>query len=198
MDDREHASLGGEDCIRELLYYVGERPDREGLQETPGRAFKALRFFTSGYSGDPIAILKMFEDGAERVDEMVTQLGIPFWSMCEHHMLPFWGLAHVGYIPDKRIVGLSKISRLIEIFARRLTVQEHMTVSIADALLSGLEARGVGVVLQARHSCMESRGIQKAGTITVTSVMRGVFRDKPETRAEFLSLVNQAVVGRVL
>ena len=139
-----------------------------------------------------------FEDGAENFDEMVVQLGVPFWSSCEHHLLPFWGVAHVGYIPSNRILGLSKISRLIDVFARRLTVQERLTTSIAQALMDGLEARGVGVVLQARHSCMESRGIQKAGTITVTSVMRGVFRDKPETRAEFLALVNHAVGGQTL
>lgn len=184
--------------IRELLYFLGEDGEREGLRETPGRALKALQFFTSGYQQDPKRILKTFEDGAERVDEMVVQLGIPFWSTCEHHLLPFWGLAHIGYIPSTRIVGLSKISRLVDIFARRLTVQEHLTVNIAEALMNGLEARGVGVVMQARHSCMESRGIQKAGTVTVTSVMRGVFREKPETRAEFLALVNQAVVGRAL
>ena len=175
------------DLIRELLFYLGENPDREGLHDTPRRALKAFQHFTSGYKQDPKAILKSFEDGAENFDEMVVQLGVPFW-----------GVAHVGYIPSSRILGLSKISRLIEVFARRLTVQERLTVSIAQALMDGLDARGVGVVLQARHSCMESRGIQKAGTITVTSVMRGVFRDKPETRAEFLALVNHAVGGQTL
>ena len=186
------------DLIRELLFYLGENPDREGLHDTPRRALKAFQHFTSGYKQDPKAILKSFEDGAENFDEMVVQLGVPFWSSCEHHLLPFWGVAHVGYIPSSRILGLSKISRLIEVFARRLTVQERLTVSIAQALMDGLDARGVGVVLQARHSCMESRGIQKAGTITVTTVMRGVFRDKPETRAEFLALVNHAVGGQTL
>jgi len=184
--------------LRELLYYLDEDPEREGLRETPERAVRALEFFTSGYKQDPKQILKTFEDGASRVDEMVVQLNIPFWSMCEHHLLPFWGMAHIGYIPTTRIVGLSKLSRLVEIFARRLTVQEHLTVNIAEALLDGLGARGVGVVMQARHSCMESRGIQKSGTVTVTSVMRGVFREKPETRAEFLALVNEAVVGKML
>jgi GTP cyclohydrolase I len=187
-----------EDIFTDLLRDIGEDRLREGLLETPQRAWEAWKFWTSGYNKDPREVLKCFKDGAENVDEMVVQLNVSFWSMCEHHLAPFWGLAHVGYIPNGKIVGLSKIARVIDIFARRLQTQERLTQQIADAFATSLEPLGVGVVLQARHSCMESRGIQKAGTVTVTSALRGAFKEKPEARAEFLSLVGQAVQGRVL
>lgn len=187
-----------EEAITHLLESFGEDPRREGLRETPARALAAWKFWTSGYSKDARDVLKLFRDGASDVDEMVVQLNVPFWSMCEHHLAPFWGLAHVGYIPNGQIVGLSKIARLIDVFARRLQTQERLTQQIVDALDTNLKPLGSGVVMQARHSCMESRGIQKAGTVTVTSALRGALKEKPAARAEFLSLVGQAVQGRVL
>src|SRR5262245_38788717 len=195
MSDR----LGtGPGLIRSLLSELGEAPHREGLADTPERAWIAWRFMTSGYAADPAGVLKTFTDGAEGVDEMVTQLNSPFWSTCEHHLLPFWGFVHIGYIPSGKVIGLSKLPRLIEVFARRLTMQERLTNQVADALESGLAPLGVGVVVQARHACIEARGVQKTGSVTTTSAMRGVFRTKPEARAEFMSLVNQTVQGRII
>lgn len=161
---------------------------REGLQETPDRVAKAWEFWTSGYSKDVGAILKTFEDGAEGVDEMVVVKDIPFYSHCEHHMAPIFGTATIGYLPSKRIVGLSKLSRVLEVFARRLQVQERLTCQVADALMEHLEPIGVGVVIKARHMCMESRGVCQQGHHTITSALRGVFKSEPETRAEFLRL----------
>lgn len=161
---------------------------REGLQETPDRVAKAWEFWTSGYSKDPAEVLKTFEDGAEGVDEMVVVKDIPFYSHCEHHMAPIFGTATIGYLPDKRIVGLSKLSRLLEVFARRLQVQERLTCQVADSLMQHLQPKGAAVVIKARHMCMESRGVCQQGHHTVTSALRGVFKDEPETRAEFLRL----------
>jgi GTP cyclohydrolase I len=158
------------------------------LQETPKRYLAALLFWTSGYNQEPGQILKTFEDGGEGYDEMVFQGAIPLWSLCEHHVAPFFGVAHVAYIPNGRIVGLSKLSRLVEIFARRLTVQERITTQVADALEKHLEAKGVGVMLQCRHTCIESRGVQKSGSITTTSALRGLFKQS-DARAEFMSMV---------
>jgi GTP cyclohydrolase I len=172
---------------------VGENPDREGLRETPERFLGAWSFFCSGYAQSPSDILKTFEDGG--YDELVFQAGIPFWSMCEHHCLPFFGYVHVAYIPNGKVVGLSKLARLVEIFARRLTVQERVTMEVADALMIHLQCKGSAVVTQARHSCMESRGVQKSGTITVCSALRGSFKEHPEVRAEFMSLVQTASAG---
>lgn len=182
------------DLIREfLLRFDIDDPGREGLRETPDRVVRAWEFWLSGYKQNPFDVLKSFEDGAANVDELVFQGAIPFWSVCEHHLAPFFGLAHVGYIPNGRIVGLSKISRLIDVFARRLQVQERLTQEIANALRAGLlDPLGVGVVLQARHACMESRGICKVGSVTTTSALLGVFKDKPEARAEFMSFVTMA------
>jgi len=153
---------------------------------------------TSGMGQAPEAILKTFTDPSKRVDEMVTQLNCPFWSTCEHHLLPFWGVAHIGYIPNGKVVGLSKLPRLVDVYARRLTMQERMTEDIADALDRTIMPRGIGVVVQARHSCVEARGVQKTGCVTTTSAVRGIFRTQPEVRAEFLSLVNQTVQGRII
>jgi GTP cyclohydrolase I len=178
------------DLVRQLLVICGEDPDRPGLHETPDRFLKALRFYTKGYAEKPADVLKVFEDGAEGCDEMVVQVNIPFWSMCEHHMAPFFGVAHMGYVPDGKIVGLSKLSRLLDVFARRLQVQERLTVQVADAFVEHLQPVGFGIVIEARHTCMECRGVQKSGTETITSAMRGVLMDKPEARQEFLSLVN--------
>jgi GTP cyclohydrolase IA len=181
--------------IESLLTYIGEDPKRGGLVETPARVLAAWEFWSSGYGREPKDVLKTFTDGAEKADEMVYQGGIPFYSHCEHHLAPFFGYAHLAYIPNGKIVGLSKLARLTEIFARRLQVQERMGAQIADALADNLGAHGVGVVLQARHLCMESRGIQKTGTVTITSSLRGTFKDQPEVRSEFMSFVQATMAG---
>lgn len=162
-------------------------PVREGLAETPARVAKAWVEWTRGYHQDPREVLKAFEDGAERYDEMVVVHKIPFYSTCEHHLAPFFGTARIGYIPDGRVVGLSKLPRLLDVFARRLQVQERITTQVADALMDVLMPKGVGVVLTARHLCMESRGVCKQGAETTTCALRGVFKDGT-VRAEFLSL----------
>lgn len=177
-----------EDNIRRLLQFVGEDPARGGLLETPHRVAKAWAHWTSGYNKDPAHILKVFEDGADGCDEMVIVKDIPFYTHCEHHMAPFFGTATVAYIPDGKIVGLSKISRIVDLFARRLQVQERLTNQIADALATHLQPKGVGVVIRARHLCMESRGICQQGHHTITSALRGVLKEKPEARAEFMAL----------
>jgi len=177
--------------VRDLLAYIGEDPDREGLLETPARFLKAWAEYTRGYRERPEDILKSFEDGAERVDEMVIVRDIPVYSLCEHHLAPFFGRAHVGYVPDKRILGLSKISRLVEIFGRRLQVQERLTNQIADALDENLQPLGVAVVIECRHMCMESRGVRHTGTSTVTSALRGSIKANADTRREFLSLIGR-------
>lgn len=184
-----------EELIRRLLILLGEDPNREGLQETPVRFLKAWRYWTSGYGQDPKEILKTFEDGAQDYSELVFQGNIPFYSTCEHHMAPIFGVVHVGYIPDKRIVGLSKMPRLVEVFARRLQVQERMTTQIAHAMQDHLKPRAVGVVVRGRHMCIESRGIQKVGTMTYTSALLGAFRDDQAARSEFLRFVERADDG---
>jgi GTP cyclohydrolase I len=184
--------------VRLLMQQRGEDPKREGLRETPQRFLKALDFWMSGYRQRPQDVLKLFEDGATGYDTMVFQANLPVWSTCEHHLAPFFGLAHVAYIPNKRIIGLSKIARVVDIFARRLQVQERLGSQIADCFMEHLEPEGVGVVLQCRHSCMESRGVQKAGTVTLTSALRGSLKDQPEVRAEFMALVNASVERTVL
>lgn len=163
-------------------------PIRQGLQETPERVAKAWREWTSGYGVNPADVLKCFEDGAEGYDEMVIVKDIPIYSHCEHHLAPIFGTAAVAYIPDKRVVGLSKLPRIVDIFARRLQVQERMTTQIADAINEHLKPIGVGVVIRARHFCMESRGINRPGTVTITSALRGAMKEKAEVRAEFLRL----------
>lgn len=185
----ETASDGDiEDNIRRLLQYVGEDPTRGGLAETPARVAKAWAEWCQGYSQDPAEVLKTFEDGAEGVDEMVVVKDIPFYTHCEHHMAPFFGTATIAYLPNKKIVGLSKLSRLLDIYARRLQVQERLGCQIADAIMEHLDALGCGVVINARHLCMESRGIKKQGSTTTTSALRGLFKDDPAVRSEFLAL----------
>lgn len=179
------------DSIRKLLGYVGEDITRGGLQETPKRVLKAWMDWTKGYEMDPASVLKVFEDGAESYDQMVVVKDIPFYSHCEHHMAPFFGTATIAYIPDGKIVGLSKLSRLLDVFARRLQVQERLTAQVADSIMEHLNAKGCGVVIKARHMCMESRGVCKQGHHTVTSALRGVIKDEADTRAEFLSLAHQ-------
>ena len=178
-------------AVRRLLAYIGEDPDREGLLETPVRFLKAWEEYTRGYRMNPEEILKSFEDGAQAVDEMVIVRDIPVYSLCEHHLAPFFGKAYVGYVPRKRILGLSKISRLVEIYGRRLQVQERLTNQIADALDTHLKPLGVAVVIECRHMCMESRGVRHTGTATVTSALRGNIKANADTRREFLSLIGR-------
>lgn len=175
-----------EDNITRLLQFVGEDPARGGLKETPARVVKAWQQWTAGYNQHASEVLKTFEDGAKKYNEMVVVENIPVYSHCEHHLAPIFGQATVAYIPCERIVGLSKINRLVDIFARRLQVQERMTTQIADALMEHLQPRGCGVLVRARHFCMESRGV-KQNSLTTTSALRGVFSDGT-VRAEFLSL----------
>lgn len=179
----------GHGLIRGLLQEIGEDPDREGLLETPARVMKAWRHWCQGYGQEPKDILKTFADGAQGVDEMVVVKSIELYSHCEHHMAPFFGVAHVAYIPSKRIVGLSKLARVVDIYSQRLQVQERLTNQIADAIQEGLDPVGVGVVIEAKHFCMCSRGVNKQGSTTITSALRGALKDKPEARAEFLAFI---------
>ena len=176
-------------AVRDLLRYVGEDPDRPGLIETPERVRKAWKAWTAGYSESASTLLKTFEDGAELCgDEMVIVRDIEFYSHCEHHMAPFFGVAHVAYIPDGKVVGLSKLARVVDVFARRLQVQERLTNQVANAIADSLNPQGVGVVMRAKHFCMCSRGVNKQGSETMTSALRGALRDEPSARAEFLRL----------
>jgi GTP cyclohydrolase I len=177
-----------EDLTRELLVRLGEHPDRDGLQRTPERYAKALRDLTKGYNEDPEAIIRaaLFEVD---YDEMVIVKDIEMFSLCEHHVLPFFGKVHIAYIPKGRVIGLSKVARLVEVFARRLQVQERLTVQIAETIQTVLEPLGVGVVIEARHLCMMMRGVEKQHSATVTSSMLGAFRAQ-QTRQEFLSLIH--------
>jgi len=176
---------------RRLLRHLGEDPDRQGLQETPMRVDKAWKHWTSGYGQDPSDILKVFEDGAEQYNELIVVKGIPVYSHCEHHLAPFFGTATVGYTPNGRIVGLSKLTRLVECFSKRLQVQERLTIQVAEALMQHVQPHSVGVVIRCRHMCMESRGIQKPGEETVTSAILGEMRTNLGLRSEFLSLARE-------
>ncbi len=176
-----------EELTRDLLGHLDPDHPREGLDETPARVAKAWKFWTRGYDLDPASILKTFEDGAQAYDEMVLVKDIPLYSKCEHHLADIFGTACVAYIPDGRVVGLSKLSRLVDCFARRLQVQERMTAQIADAINEHLKPKGVGVLIRARHMCMESRGICQQGHHTVTSALRGAIKEQPAARAEFLT-----------
>jgi GTP cyclohydrolase IA len=176
-----------EEMYREILTRLGEDPKRDGLEQTPARVEKSMAFLTKGYQEDPGKILRgaLFDVD---YDEMVIVKDIEMFSLCEHHMLPFFGKVHVAYIPNGKVIGLSKIPRLVEVFARRLQVQERMTRQIADTIQEAIQPQGVGVVIEARHLCMMMRGIEKQHSSTVTSAMVGCFQNK-ETRSEFLSLV---------
>jgi GTP cyclohydrolase I len=177
-----------ESAVRDMLALVGEDPSREGLRKTPERVERAMRWLTRGYELDAGDVIgdALFEEDHQN---MVVVRDIEFYSMCEHHMLPFFGKAHVAYIPDGRIVGLSKVARVVDVFARRLQVQERLTDQIAQALEDALRPRGVGVVLEASHFCMMMRGVEKQNSRTLTSALRGVFREDASTRNEFLRLV---------
>jgi GTP cyclohydrolase I len=190
------SGLGGfstQEMYREILSRLGEDPARDGLAATPARVEKSMAFLTKGYSEDPTKILRgaMFDVD---YDEMVIVKDVEMFSLCEHHMLPFFGKVHVAYIPNGKVIGLSKIPRLVEVFARRLQVQERMTRQIADTIQEAIAPQGVGVVIEARHLCMMMRGIEKQHSSTVTSAMVGCFQKK-ETRSEFLSLVRQPASG---
>jgi GTP cyclohydrolase I len=176
------------DLVRRMIQLIGEDPNRDGLRHTPERFEKALRFLTSGYQQDPEKLLNgaMF---SVCYDQMVLVKDIEVYSLCEHHMLPFFGKCHVAYIPDKKVVGLSKIPRLVNMFARRLQIQERLTNQIASAIQQKISPLGVGVVVEARHLCMVMRGVEKQNSQTVTSAMLGSFRENVQTREEFLSLI---------
>ncbi len=177
-----------EGMVRQQLGLIGEDPEREGLVKTPARVARSMAFLTRGYQQDARTVIgdAMFE---EQHSNMILVRDIELYSMCEHHMLPFFGKAHIAYIPDGRIVGLSKLARVVDIFARRLQVQERLTVEIAQALTDVLKPCGVGVVIEAAHLCMMMRGVQKQNSTTVTSAVLGSFRDDPKTRDEFLRLI---------
>ncbi len=177
------------DAVTRLLTYIGEDPTRDGLLDTPARVARSLAELTAGYQADVGALLGVTFDVA--CDEMVVVRGIDFVSLCEHHMLPFTGTASVAYVPGERVVGLSKIARLVDAYAQRLQVQERMTNQIADAMVEHLAPAGVGVIVEGAHACMGCRGVRKPGARMLTSALRGVLRDKPEARAEFLALAGQ-------
>jgi GTP cyclohydrolase I len=183
-----------EDLVREMIVRLGEDPDREGLSRTPVRVHKAMQFLVKGYKDDPEALLRkaLF---TVNYDEMVIVKDIEMFSLCEHHLLPFFGKVHVAYIPNGKVIGLSKIPRLIEIFSRRLQIQERLTTQIAEAIQNTIEPQGVGVVIEARHLCMMMRGVEKQHSSAVTSSMLGCFRNEEETRTEFLSLIRQRTNG---
>lgn len=180
-----------EEAITKVLELLGEDPQREGLLKTPSRVAKALKFLTEGYRQNPEEILNQALFTTSN-DEMVLLRDIEFYSMCEHHMLPIIGRAHVAYIPDGKVVGLSKIPRIVNVYARRLQIQEQMTEQIADAILKTIKPKGVAVVLHARHMCMEMRGVQKINSTTVSSALRGLFKSDERTRSEFYNLINTA------
>ena len=179
-----------EEHIRSILKTIGEDPDREGLLRTPQRVSQALEFFTQGYRMDPEKVINdaLF---TEDYEEMIVQKDIDFYSLCEHHMLPFFGKAHVAYIPHHKIVGISKLARLVDVYSRRLQVQERLTNQIATIIMEKLDALGVAVVIEAEHLCMRMRGIQKQNSFVITSTLLGAFRTRQETRNEFMTLIRQ-------
>ena len=188
------ASVSTQDLLREFLLRLGEDPDRDGLLKTPERMQKALQYLTKGSNEDPNKVLHdaLF---AVDYDEMVIVKDIEMFSLCEHHVLPFFGKVHVAYIPNGKVVGLSKIPRLVDIFARRMQIQERLTVQIADALQDAIDPQGVGVVIEARHMCVMMRGVEKQHSSAVTSHMLGSFRNEDKTRKEFLSLIRNGKNG---
>ncbi|MGE5205837.1 MAG: GTP cyclohydrolase I FolE [Chlamydiota bacterium] len=187
-------SASFEDLVREMIVRLGEDPQREGLSRTPERVHRALEQLTKGYKEDAEAILRgaLF---SVSYDEMVIVKDIEMFSLCEHHLLPFFGKVHIAYIPNGKVIGLSKLPRLVEVFARRLQVQERLTTQIAETIQNAIEPQGVGVVVEARHLCMMMRGVEKQHSAAVTSSMLGCFRDCKETREEFLSLIRQRPNG---
>jgi GTP cyclohydrolase IA len=189
-------SASFEDLVREMIVRMGEDPKREGLVATPERVHRAYEYLMKGYKEDPQAMLKkaLF---TVTYDEMVIVKDVEMFSLCEHHMLPFFGKVHVAYIPNGKVIGLSKIPRLIEIFSRRLQIQERLTTQIAETIQEAIQPQGVGVVIEARHLCMMMRGVEKQHSAAVTSSMLGCFRNEQETRTEFLSLIRNRANGSV-
>ena len=190
-DNETHPDI--EQAFREVLRWIGEDPDRDGLRETPARLIRAYQEYFSGYRQDPEQILRKTFEETDGYDEMVVLRGIPFESHCEHHVAPIIGRAWVAYVPDRRVVGISKLARVVEAYARRLQIQERLTAQIANAIDQVLKPQGVGVVIKAAHHCMSSRGVHMHGTDMVTSRMLGCFRDNPMTRQEFMSMVHSNV-----
>lgn len=179
-----------EEHFSRLIESVGEDPTREGLRDTPARAARAFEYFTQGYEQDPADVVGEAIFTSE-MDEMVIVRDIELYSLCEHHLLPFLGRCHIGYLPKGKVIGLSKVARVVDVFARRLQIQENLTTEIAQSLSDLIEPAGVGVVIEARHMCMMMRGVQKQNSEMVTSCLLGSFRDNPQTRSEFLSLVHR-------
>jgi len=186
---RRPSRAAAEAAVRTLIEWAGDDPSREGLRETPGRVARAFEEFFQGYEVDPAELLQRTFAEVEGYDEMVVLRGIPFESHCEHHLVPIIGRAHVAYLPAERVVGISKLARLVEAYAKRLQIQERMTAQIANTLEAVLRPRGVGVVIEAAHQCMTTRGVHKPGGAMVTSRMIGAFRSDPATRREFLSMI---------
>jgi GTP cyclohydrolase IA len=180
-----------EDAVRTLLAEIGEDPDRDGLRGTPGRVRRTLEQLTAGYRTDPDTLLEGASFDVE-YDEMVVVRDIEFYSLCEHHLIPFFGRAHIGYLPRGTVIGLSKIPRVVDLFAHRLQIQERMTQQIADFLMTRLKPKGVGVVLETTHLCIAMRGVRRPGATMVTSAMLGTFRSDPKTRAEFLTFIGRS------
>ena len=178
-----------ENAVKTMMEYVGEDPNREGLLDTPARVRRSFEFIYGGYKEDPKAILQKALFSSSN-DEMVLVKDIEFYSTCEHHLLPIIGRVHVAYIPDGKVVGLSKIPRVVNVFARRMQIQEQLTEQIADAIMDTIKPKGVAVVIQARHMCMEMRGVEKINSTTTSSALRGLFKRDEKTRAEFFSLIN--------
>jgi GTP cyclohydrolase I len=181
-----------EAAVRTLIRWAGDDPTREGLQDTPKRVAKAFREFYSGYGEDPSEILDKIFAEVEGYDDIVLVRDIPFHSHCEHHMVPFFGVAHVAYYPTRGVVGLSKLARLVDAYARRLQTQETMTSQIARAMVKALDPRGVAVMIEAEHMCMSMRGIQKAGALTLTTQFTGIFKEEPAEQVRFLTLVRNS------
>jgi len=188
------ASLTTQELYRELLVRIGEDPTRDGLLNTPERMEKSMAFLTRGYAMDIKAVLHEALFDVD-YDEMVIVRDVEFFSMCEHHLLPFFGKAHIAYVPNGKVIGLSKIPRLVDVFARRLQVQERLTTEVADAITDAIAPQGVAVIMEAQHLCMMMRGVEKQHSATVTSAMRGVFKTQLQTRNEFLSLVRHSSNG---
>jgi GTP cyclohydrolase I len=191
----EKQDIEFEDAVKSMMLHIGENPDREGLLKTPQRVKKAYEFIFGGYKEDPKEILKSALFTSSN-DEMVLLKDIEFYSTCEHHLLPIIGRVHVAYIPNGKVVGLSKIPRVVNVFARRMQIQEQLTEQIADAIMSTIEPKGVAVVIQARHMCMEMRGVEKINSTTTSSALRGLFKKDEKTRSEFFSLINSPTGSR--
>ena len=190
-DTAEHSNI--EKAFRDVFCWIGEDPDRDGLRETPSRLIRAYQEYFAGYRQDPEQILQKTFEETDGYDEMVVLRGIPFESHCEHHVAPIIGRAWVAYVPNRRVVGISKLARVVEAYARRLQIQERLTAQVANVIDQVLKPQGVGVVIKAAHHCMSSRGVHMHGTDMVTSRMLGCFRDNPMTRQEFLSMVHSTV-----